>query len=89
MANNNRFFIVKAMKDDFSFFISNTDPVIWTNDIKNSKCYTTFDKACNDVLRDYNNYHAIKKLFNVSQLDSLFVIEIENNIIEVGRTQIL
>jgi hypothetical protein len=89
MVNYNRFFIIKAMKDDYSFFISNTDPVIWTTDITNSKCYTTFDQASNDILRDYENYHAIKKLLDVSQLDSLFVIEIENNVIEVGRTQIL
>lgn len=85
----NSFFILEAKKENNSFYVSNTDPIIWTSEIKNSKCYSTEDRASGDILRDYNNYHAIKNLLDSTQIDSLFVIEIRNNLEEVGRVQIL
>ena len=66
MVTRNSFFILEAKKENNSFYVSNTDPIIWTSDIKNSKCYSTEDRASSDILRDYNNYHAIKNLFDAT-----------------------
>ena len=48
MVTRNSFFILEAKKENNSFYVSNTDPIIWTSDIKNSKCYSTEDRASSD-----------------------------------------
>lgn len=89
---NNEYFILYGTKDKETYYISNTNPVIWTPDIKESKKYYTRYSAEFDVLRDYDNYKSITNLINNNKLDVLYVAIIDNtskDYTEKGRVKLL
>lgn len=89
---NNDFFILYGTKDKDTYYISNTNPVIWTSDIKESKKYYSKYSAELDVLRDYDNYKSISGLINNNKLDNMFVAIIDGTMKEYnekGRVKLL
>ena len=46
---NNDFFILYGTKDKDTYYISNTNPVIWTSDIKESKKYFLLQEKLNST----------------------------------------
>ena len=91
------YFILYGTKDNDTFYISNTNPVIWTSDIKESKLYHLRYTAEFEVLRDYDNYRSIISLINNKKLDCLYVSQMQIEInddnskeyVEKGRVKIL
>lgn len=87
------YIILFATKDNDIFYISNTNPVIWSSDIKDSKLYYTRYTAEFEVLRDYDNYKSISTLISNNKLDSLYVATVTvteaREYIEKGRAKIL
>ena len=88
------YFILYGTKDKDTFYISNTNPVIWTSDITESKLYHLRYTAEFEVLRDYDNYRSIITLINNKKLECLYVAHIivddnSEEYIEKGRVKIL
>lgn len=86
------FFILYGTKDNEIYYISNTNPVIWSSDINNSKQYISKYSAELDILRDYNNYNSISTLLNNNKLDALYVAIIDGTdkkYTEKGRVKLL
>lgn len=75
---DNLFFILYGIKDNQIYYISNTNPVIWSPEIENSKLYFSRYSAEFDILRDYDNYKSVSSLINNSKLDALYVASIVN-----------
>lgn len=88
----NDFFILYGTKDKETYYISNTNPVIWNSDIKLSKKYYTKYSAELDILRNYDNYKSISSLIENFKLDALYVAIIDGTSIEYnekGRVKLL
>lgn len=87
------YFILFGSKDNDTFYISNTNPVIWTSDIKEAKIYNLRYTAEFKILRDYDTYKYISNLINNNKLDCLYIssISIDDNgeYIEKGRVKLL
>lgn len=88
MDNITSFFIVSAKKENEEYYVSSISPIIWTKDIMNSKCFSDEETIKRSILKDYQNYISIKHLMNTSQIDSLFIIEL-NRGIEKRRIHII
>ena len=58
------FYILFGKKNDNYFYIANTNPVIWAVDIRKVKPFMDRYSAEYAVLRDYDNYQAIKANLN-------------------------
>ena len=89
---SNEFFILYGIKDNEIYYISNTNPVIWTSDIKESKQYYSKYSAELDILRDYDNYKSVSSLMSNNKLDCLYVAVIDSSnkdYSEKGRVKIL
>ena len=82
------YYILYGTKDNLNYYIANTNPIIYSGNLSDSKIYYSRYTAEFDVLRDYDNYRAINKLIESKALDCLFVARIENDE-EVGRVKIL
>lgn len=85
----NNLFILYATKDKDIYYISNTSPIIWSSNIMESKIYYSQYSAELDILRNYENYRSVSKLFDNNKLDGLFVAFIDINYIEKGRVKLL
>lgn len=85
----NNLFILYAVKDNEIYYISNTNPIVWSSNIIESKIYYSKYSAELDILRNYDNYRYISKLFDNNKLDSLYVAVIDINYIEKGRVKLL
>lgn len=88
------YFILYGTKDKDTFYISNTNPVIWTSDMVESKLYHLRYTAEFEVLRDYNNYRSIISLIDNKKLDCLYLANIaldgdSGEYIEKGRVKLL
>lgn len=82
-------FILYAQKDNEIYYISNTNPIVWSSNIIESKIYYSKYSAELDILRNYDNYRSISRLFDSNKLDSLYVAVIDINYIEKGRVKLL
>ena len=88
------YFILYGTKDKDTFYISNTNPVIWTSDMTESKLYYLRYTAEFEVLRDYDNYRSIISLINNNKLECLYIAYIvldcnSGEYIEKGRVKLL
>lgn len=59
------------------YYISNTNPIVWTNIFIESKQYLTSKNAEFEILKDYDNYKQIKQMINSQHLDGIYIAEIE------------
>jgi hypothetical protein len=82
------FYILFGKKNDNYFYIANTNPVIWAVDIRKVKPFVDRYSAEYAVLRDYDNYQAIKANLNNGSLDEFYVAE-RDMYGEVWRVKIL
>jgi hypothetical protein len=82
------FYILFWKKNDNYFYIANTNPVIWAVDIRKVKPFVDRYSAEYAVLRDYDNYQAIKANLNNGSLDEFYVAE-RDMYGEVWRVKIL
>ena len=86
--SNNQFFILYGIKENDIYYISNTNPVIWTSEIEQSKLYFSELSAKISILRDYDNYRIISNYIDNKKLDEFYVARIENYQ-EKERTRLL
>ena len=90
---NSEVYILLGVKDNNFYYISNTNPVMWTSDIRESKRYHSRYSAEVDILRDYDNYRTISSLIGNGKLDVLYLLtEVVGSVgeyIEKGRVKIL
>lgn len=78
--NNNSYFILYGLKDNDKFFVSNTNPIIWNDNLEDAKKFLDRYSAEYAILRDYDNYRNISKQLSNKFLDHIYIAEIENNI---------
>lgn len=86
--NNSVYYILYAMLNDIKYYISNTNPILWTNTFLEAKTYLSSKNAEYDIIRDYYNYNAIKKTMAEGNIDSVYVAEIRDGV-ETRRIQLL
>lgn len=83
---NNRFFIIYAIKDNTIYYVANTNPIIWTGDIRQSKIFFNRYSAEYSILRDYDNYRYMSSQIESNIIDVLYVGEyINGNEVERGK----
>lgn len=72
----NRYYVISAMDPlNNVYYVSNMNPVIWTNVFIEAKRYKASKNAEFDVLRDYDNYHQIK---GNDHIKSVEIVEIDS-----------
>ena len=83
----NNFILYGIDPENDIFYISNTNPIIWSTNIDDSKLYYARYPAEYNILRDYDNYRAVSREIESGRLSGFYVAEIddENNIIEQNR----
>lgn len=87
---NSVFYIIYAENyDNFRFYISNTDPIIWSQDICFSKIYSNSKTAEYNIVGDYYNYRDIKKLLEDKNISGIFIGEYSTDYQELRRVKIL
>ena len=84
----NNYYILFGMKDNNVFYISNTNPILWTPDINFAKIYTDRYTAEFAVLRDWYNFRHISDNIDEKNLDA-FYISIMNSGREIERIKLL
>ena len=82
------YFILYANKDNTSYYIANTNPIIYSQNLSDSKLYYSRYTAEFDILRDYDNYRAVAKQIENKSIDCLYVAQIKDDE-EIGRVKIL
>ena len=86
MNNNSTYYIISASDPSNNiYYISNVNPVIWTDVFIEAKRYPTSKNAEYDTLRDYDNYRQIKYNNYIKEVD---IIEV-NSGYESRRMRIL
>ncbi|MBR6289177.1 MAG: hypothetical protein IKR19_07580 [Acholeplasmatales bacterium] len=61
MNNNSLYYVISACDPSNNiYYISNVNPVMWTNIFLEAKRYRTSKNAEYDTLRDYDNYKQIQ-----------------------------
>ncbi len=86
---NDKIYILFAIKDNQLYYISNTNPIIWSPDIRASKYFLSRYSAECVVLRDYENYRYFSKMIQSKSIDSIFIAEYLQNFEEIGRDKLL
>ena len=74
----NNYYILFGKKDENIYYITNTNPVLWSPLIQFAKIYTDRYTAEYAVLRDWYNFRHISDQIDAGTLDS-FYIAIMNN----------
>lgn len=87
--SNDKFYILFAIKDNQLYYISNTNPIIWSPDIRVSKCFTNRYSAECVVLRDYENYRYFTKMIQSKSIDCIYISEYLYNFEEIRRDKLL
>lgn len=85
----NKHYILYA--EDYSnnrFYISNTNPVMWTNVSIEAKPYLTSRNAEFDIVGNYDNYRIIRQMLDNGTIYKVYLAEVTNGE-EKGRLEIL
>jgi hypothetical protein len=86
MSDNTKYYVISASDPSNNvYYISNVNPVMWTNVFLEAKRYPSSKNAEYDTLRDYDNYKQIKCNEYIKEVD---ILEI-NSGYESGRMRIL
>ena len=72
-------YILYGVKNNSKYYITNTNPILWSPDINCSKKYQDINSARFSILRDWDNYQYMLNQINAGLLDMLFVSVIEDN----------
>ena len=88
MNDNHIVFVIFAKKDDKTFYISNTEPFIWSPNIENAKSYVSRVSAEYEVIKNNQNYISLYNQIQSHTIDSVYVARIVNNI-EMERYRLL
>lgn len=76
--------------DNFRYYISNTNPIVWNTDVNYAKRYLSSKSAEYEILADYNNYRDIKKQIENGSINKIYVAEYDTiNGTEIRRLDIL
>lgn len=86
--NPNVYYVLYAVSNDKKYYVSNTNPILWTNVFLEAKTYIASRNAEYEIIRDYYNYNAIKKFISNQDIESIFLAEIKDGI-ETRRIQLL
>ena len=86
---NDKIYILFAIKDNQIYYISNTNPIIWSPDIRASKCFINRYSAECIVLRDYENYRYFSKMIQSKSIDYIYIAECLKNFEEIRRDKLL
>ena len=81
-------YVLFATKNDRIFYISNTEPFIWSSEISQAKLYDSRYSAEYDILRKYENYISITKQLESHSIDNVYVSKVIN-MIETERYKLL
>lgn len=85
---NDEVYLLFGIKDGLLYYISNTNPILWTPNSLAAKIYYDRYKAEYSILRDYDNYRHISKQIESDSLDA-FYLGIYQDGTEVGRVKLL
>ena len=86
MNTNYKYYVISASDPSNNvYYISNVNPVMWTNVFLEAKRYPSSKNAEYDILRDYDNYKQIKCNEYIKEV---YVLEIMGGY-ENGRMRIL
>lgn len=80
-------FIVSALdkKGDSYYFISNTNPILWTDDKNKAKVFKSYS---NTVYELEDNFISLTGTINYTNVTSIVILEYVNDV-EVGRCKFL
>lgn len=81
-------YILYGIKNNIKYYITNTNPILWSPNVECAKSYNEINTAKFSILRDWDNYEFILKQINAGLLDMLFVAVVDNNI-EKERVKLL
>lgn len=70
------------------FYISNTNPILWSPIVEESKSYLSSKNAEFDIVGNYDNYNMIKQMLECNYIDKVFLAEVTNDN-ESGRLELL
>ena len=91
MHENNKVYILYGIKDNYTYYISNVEPIIWTTEVEKSKIFNTSKSAQNCIFDNYNAMRNLVSLLNTDALESFYISSRDNNNIqiEMDRRKIL
>ena len=79
-------FIILALgKDNKKYYVKNTDPLIWSNDINECKVFEAYKYAKNDL---EDNFITLSITISNSNIHSVWILEYLNNN-EIGRQKFI
>ncbi len=82
----NKYYIISASDpSNNTYYISNVNPVVWTNVFIEAKRYPASKNAEYDMLMDYDNYRQVKSNVYIKEVD---IIEVDSGY-ESRRMRIL
>jgi hypothetical protein len=61
------------------YYISNTDPLIWTPNLYCAQQFHSILTMCNEITHNYDNYHSIKRMINSGTISSLWFAQYEDD----------
>ena len=86
---NNSYFILYGLKDNDKFFVSNTNPIIWNDNLEDAKKFLDRYSAEYAILRDYDNYRYLKKQIESGIIDEIFLSIRNKDNEEIRRVKLL
>lgn len=81
----NGFIIVATDQSNMRSFVSNSSPILWADDIKDAKIFTTFQNAKNEL---EDNFISLSATLAYTNISSIFICEYKNNV-EIGRVKFI
>lgn len=76
MNNTNRYYVISASDpSNNTYYISNVNPVVWTNVFIEAKRYPSSRNAEYDMVMDYDNYRQVKGNRYIKEVN---ILEIES-----------
>ena len=86
----NIFYIIYAENyDNFRYYVSNLNPLIWNRDIINAKKYVSSRNAEYDVICDYVNYREFKRQLDSNNIRKIYIGEYDTYLNEIRRIDVL
>lgn len=79
------FIVVALGKDNKKYYIKNTDPLIWSDNINESKIYEAYKYAKYDL---EDNFISLSITISNSNIHSVWILEYLNNT-EMGRQKFI